>query len=132
MPEDMTKEQQILYEKLLFLYEYSNILEENLMYKPDNQLSIANAIINIIMSDESLKKCCEYKMLLKFIQSNSEVDNKFGYDNFSLFSNIVTYIQKIYNDQNEKQRIINFLYSYKEFILSKTKDNYQLQKVVIV
>ena len=28
----MTKEQQILYEKLLFLYEYSNILEENLIY----------------------------------------------------------------------------------------------------
>lgn len=131
MPENMTKEQQILYEKLLFLYEYSNILEENLMYKPDNYLSIANAIINIIISDESLKKCREYKMLLKFIQDNSVTDNKFLYNNLSLFSNIVTYIQKIYNDQNEKQKIINFLYSYKEFILSKTKDNYQKQKVVI-
>lgn len=131
MPENMTKEQQILYEKLLFLYEYSNILEENLMYKPDNQLSIANAIINIIMSDEQLKKCREYKMLLRFIQNNNVVDNKFVYNGLSLFSNIVTYIQKIYNDQNEKQKMINFLYSYKEFILSKTKDNYQKQKVVI-
>lgn len=131
MPENMTKEQQILYEKLLFLYEYSNILEENLMYKPDNQLSIANAIINIIMSDDPLKKCREYKMLLKFIQNNNVDDNKFVYNSLSLFSNIVTYIQKIYNDQNEKQKMINFLYSYKEFIVIKTKDNYQKQKVVI-
>ena len=101
------------------------------MYKPDNQLSIANAIINIIMSDDSLKKCREYKMLLKFIQNNKVIDNKFNCNNLSLFSNIVTYIQKIYNDQNEKQKIINFLYSYKEYILSKTKHNYQKQKVVI-
>ena len=131
MPENMTKEQQILYDKLLFIYEYSDILEENLMHKMDNQVSIANAIINIIMSDESLKKCREYKMLLKFIRNNSVIDRKFVHNSLSLFSNIVTYIQRIYNDQNEKQKIIGFLYCYKEFILNKEKDNYQKQKVVI-
>lgn len=121
-------EEQIAMEKIEFINKYGDYFEENILNKVNDKDNIMILILLILMSKKSLNECQDYIVLKNYIEKNKIIPMPMKEKKArNIISNIKGFIDKIYHQNKNGEKIQSCLTSYNDFII-KTEQQKQYRK----
>lgn len=106
---------EVIREKIEFIDNNGHVLNNILLYKTDNNITVLEAVTELIISNSPLSECRYYQPLVNIIDDNrSFFDDKKGKfsESFGVIFHVANYVNQSIDDPNLKEEIRNRLRKY--------------------
>ena len=126
----MSQKELTMVDKMLFLNEHKDVLQENILAKIGN-MNVANLILNLLLNNKKLEETEEYQQLQAFINSQNKSDKPNIASVYDIISLLKFFITRVYSGNNVSLKMMKRISDY-ETSFKTYQENNQKEKVLSI
>lgn len=126
----MSQKELTMVDKMLFLNEHKDLLQENILAKIGN-MNVANLILNLLLNNKKLEETEEYQQLQAFINSQNKSDKPNIASVYDIISLLKFFITRVYSGNNVSLKMMKRISDY-ETSFKTYQENNQKEKVLSI